>query len=170
MDFYFEEHEPERYRRLTRRVGVAMAVLLIIISLVFTQLLNTWYSGGGWLNVLAVALGLAATSLVFTLLRHNPWMEPISYSWRLKQRLSRVSGYLPALRRGLEAHDPRALAVLGFYHQGMAQLTRLDGRAMDDATELLAERQHVRLTRLELGLSELVEGLDDDDLAAFQRG
>lgn len=170
MAFYFEDHEPERYRRLTRLVGMAMAALLVMFSLIFTQLLNTWYSGGWWLNVLAVGLGLAATSLVFALLRHKAWMEPISYGWRLKQRLSRVSGYLPALRRGLEASNPKALAVLGFYHQGMAQLSTLDGRAMDDDAELLAERQRVRLARLELNLDERVEGLSDADLAAFQRG
>ncbi|MGO2131301.1 MAG: DUF3087 family protein [Halomonas sp.] len=140
MAFYFEDHEPERYRRLTRLVGMAMAAMLIVFSLIFTQL------------------------------RHKAWMEPISYSWRLKQRLSRVSGYLPALRRGLEERDPSALTVLSFYHQGMAQLTTLDGRAMDDATELLAERQQVRLARLELGLSERVEGLSDADLARFKRG
>ncbi|WP_027965882.1 DUF3087 family protein [Halomonas halocynthiae] len=170
MDFYFEDHAPERYRRLTRRVGWAMAAMLIVFSLAFTQLLNTWYSGGAWLNVLAVVLGVIVTSLVFTLLRHKAWMEPIRYGWRLKQRLSRVSGYLPALRRGLEARDPGALAVLGFYHQGMAQLSRLDGRALDDDAELLAERQRVRLARLELGFSERVDGLSDSDLSDIKRG
>lgn len=161
MAFYFEDHEPERYRRLTRLVGMAMAVMLVVFSLIFTQLLNAFFIGGWWLNVLAVGLGLAATSLIVARLRHKEWMEPISYGWRLKQRLSRVSGYLPALRRGLDTCDPEALAVLAFYHQGMAQLSVLDGRALDDDAELLAERQRVRLARLELGLSERVEGLKD---------
>jgi hypothetical protein len=170
MTFRFEDHEPERYRRLSRMVGIAMAAQLIVLSLIFTQLLNAFFEGGFWLNVLAVVLGLAATSLIVVRLRRKDWMGPISYGWRLKQRLSRVSGYLPALRRGLEANDPKALAVLGFYHQGMAQLAELDGRTMDDDAELLAERQRVRLARLELGLDARVEGLDDADLAGFQRG
>lgn len=170
MVFRFEKYAPERYRRLSRLVGMAMAAQLIVFSLIFTQLLNAYFEGGWWLNVLAVGLGLAATSLVVVRLRSHDWMGPISYGWRLKQQLSRVSGYLPALRRGLDDADPKALAALGFYHQGMAQLAELDGRTIDDDAELLAERQRVRLARLELGLDVRVEGFDDAVLAGFKRG
>ncbi|GAA0636702.1 DUF3087 family protein [Halomonas beimenensis] len=170
MSFLLESHDPDTYRRTSRRVALAMAGQLIVFGLVFTQLISSAFGSSFWLNALGVLLGLVATSLVVMALRDRPWMGPVRYGWQLKQALSRVSGYLPALRRGMEEGDERALAVLAFYHQGMAQLADLEGRTLDDDAELLAERQRVRLARQAQGLPERVDGLDDADLAAFKRG
>ncbi|WP_280546346.1 MULTISPECIES: DUF3087 family protein [unclassified Halomonas] len=170
MPFQFEDHDPEAYRRKGKLISLAMAGQLIVCGLVFSQLLQAAFDGGFWLNVLGVLLGLVATSLVFVVLRERPWMTEMRYVWQLKHRLSRVSGYLPALRRGMaEGHDT-ALAVLAFYHQGMAQLAELNGRTLDDDAELLAEREVVRAARREHGLPERVSGLDLHDLEAFRRG
>ena len=81
-----------------------------------------------------------------------------------------MSAHLPALRRGMGEGDDTALAVLAFYHQGMAQLSELEGRTLDDDAELLAEREVVRHARRENGLPERVEGLDPGDLGAFRKG
>ncbi|UYG08203.1 DUF3087 domain-containing protein [Halomonas sp. M4R1S46] len=170
MSFRFASHDPHTYRRTSRLVGLAMAGQLIVFGLVFTQLLGTAFTPSLWLNGLGVLLGLVATSLVLAVLRDRPWLGPVRYGWRLKQRLSTVSGYLPALRRGMADGDERALAVLAFYHQGMAQLGELDGRTLDDDAELLAERQALRLARQARRLPERVDGLDEADLADFKRG
>lgn len=170
MSFLLESHDPHTYRRTSRLVGLAMAGQLIVFGLVFTQLLGTAFTPSLWLNGLGVLLGLVATSLVLAVLRDRPWLGPVRYGWRLKHRLSTVSGYLPALRRGMAEGDERALAVLAFYHQGMAQLGELDGRTLDDDAELLAERQALRLARQARRLPERVDGLDEADLADFKRG
>ncbi|SFU58988.1 DUF3087 family protein [Halomonas korlensis] len=170
MPFHFEEHDPEHYRRKAKIISVAMAAQLIVFGLVFSQLLTAIFEGGFWWNVLGVLLGLVATSLVFAVLRERPWMREMRYVWQLKHHLSRVSAYLPALRRGMGEGNETALALLAFYHQGMAQLAELNGRTMDDDAELLAEREVVRKARRERGLPERVEGLDPQDLAAFRKG
>ena len=170
MPFQFEEHDPETYRRKGRLISLAMAGQLIVFGLVFVQLLQAAFDGGFWLNVLGVVLGLVATSLVFAVLRERPWMDEVRYAWQLKHHLSRVSGYLPALRRGMAEGNGTALDLLAFYHQGMAQLAELNGRTLDDDAELLAEREVVRMARREQGLAERVEGFDPHDLAAFRRG
>lgn len=170
MPFQFEDHDPETYRRKGRFISLAMAGQLIVFGLVFSQLLTTAFGSGFWLNVLGVLLGLFATSLVFAVLRERPWMTEMRYVWQLKHHLSRVSGYLPALRRAVAEDNDTALAVLAFYHQGMAQLAELNGRTLDDDAELLAERETVRLARREKGLPEQVDGFDPEDLRAFQRG
>jgi len=170
MPFQFEDHDPETYRRKGRFISLAMAGQLIVFGLVFSQLLQALFDGGFWLNVVGVLLGLVATSLVFAVLRERPWMTEMRYVWQLKHHLSRVSGYLPALRRSMEEDNDTALAVMAFYHQGMAQLAELNGRTLDDDAELLAERQKVRLARQARGLPERVEGFDPHDLAAFKRG
>ncbi|MDN3521373.1 DUF3087 family protein [Halomonas ramblicola] len=169
MPFQFEAHDPATYRRKARFISLAMAGQLIVFGLVFAQLLQLAFDGGFWLNVLGVLLGLLATSLVFAVLRERPWMAEVRYAWQLKHQLSRVSGYLPALRRAMEEGNDTALGVLAFYHQGMAQLAELNGRTLDDDAERLAERTRVRLARQERGLPERVEGFDPEDLAAFRR-
>ncbi|MDT8880016.1 DUF3087 family protein [Halomonas saccharevitans] len=170
MTFRFEHHDPATYRRLSRLTGLAMAGQLIVFGLLFSQLLVAAFGGSLWINALGVLLGLAATSLVFAVLRQRPWMAGIRYVWRLKHHLARVSAYLPALRRGMGEGDEAALAVLAFYHQGMAQLSELEGRTLDDDAELLAEREVVRHARRERGLSERVEGFELEDLSAFRKG
>lgn len=170
MTFHLAHHDPATYRRLSRLVGLAMAGQLIVFGLLFSQLLIAAFGASFWLNALGVLLGLAATSLVFAVLRQRPWMSGIRYVWRLKHHLARVSAYLPALRRGMGEGDDTALAVLAFYHQGMAQLSELEGRTLDDDAELLAEREVVRHARRERGLPDRVEGLDPGDLGAFRKG
>lgn len=170
MPFHFEEHDPEAYRRKGRLISLAMAAQLIVFGLVFAQLLQVAFDGGFWFNVLGVALGLVATSLVFAVVRERPWMTEVRYVWQLKHHLSRVSGYLPALRRGADEGNEAALDLLAFYHQGMLQLAELNGRTLDDDAEAVAERLKVRQAREERGLPQHVEGLDPHDLAAFKRG
>ena len=170
MTFHLAHYDPATYRRLSRLVGLAMAGQLIVFGLLFSQLLIAAFGASFWLNALGVLLGLAATSLVFAVLRQRPWMSGIRYVWRLKHHLARVSAYLPALRRGMGEGDDTALAVLAFYHQGMAQLSELEGRTLDDDAELLAEREVVRHARRERGLPDRVEGLDPEDLGAFRKG
>jgi hypothetical protein len=170
MPFTFEHHDPETYRRKARLISVAMAGQLVVFGLVFSQLLTTLFGSSFWLNALGVLLGLIATSLVFAVLRERPWMTEMRYVWQLKHYLSRVSSYLPALRREVEQGNDVALHLLTFYHQGMAQLAELNGRTLDDDEELLAERMKLRQLRAEKGLPERVDGFDPDDLAAFKRG
>jgi hypothetical protein len=170
MSFRFEAHDPETYRRKARLISLAMAGQLIVFGMVFAQLLQAAFDGGFWLNVVGVLLGLLATSLTFAVLRERPWMNELRYVWQLKHHLSRVSGYLPGLRQAAEAGNETALAILAFYHQGMAQLAELNGRTLDDDAELIAERQKIRRVRDERGLPERVEGFDPHDLAAFKRG
>lgn len=168
--FRFEAQDPERYRRTSRRVGLAMAAQLLVFGLLFSQLLVRVLGSGIWVNALGVALGVVATGLIFAWLRGQPWMGEVRYVWRLKQQLSRLSAHLPALRRGLADDDPRALDALAFYHQGMTQLAELEGRTLDDDAEALAERLEVRRRRAACHLPERVDGFEPRDLEAFRRG
>lgn len=170
MLFHFETHDPESYRRKARLISIAMAAQLIVLGLLFSQLLTRAFGSSLWLNALGVLLGLLATSLVFAVLKERAWMREMRYVWRLKHHLSRISGYLPALRRGVEEHNHVALHVLGFYHQGMHQLADLNGRTLDDDQELIVERLKIRQQREQLGLPVEVDGYDSEDLAAFKRG
>lgn len=169
MPFTFEDHDPETYRRKARIISVAMAGQLIVFGLVFAQLLTTAFGSSLWLNALGVFLGLMATSLVFAVLRERPWMAEMRYVWQLKHHLSRVSSYLGTLRGAVEEGNDVALHLLTFYHQGMAQLAELNGRTLDDDSELMAERRHLRQLRRDKGLPPQVDGFDPEDLRAFRK-
>ncbi|MEC9482263.1 MAG: DUF3087 family protein, partial [Halomonas sp.] len=98
-----------------------------------------------------------------------PWMRDQRYAWELKRQLTRIGAYLPKLRQaGLERHDPQALDLLAFYHQGMQQLADLSGRTFDDDSENLAERLRVRQTREAQALPDIIDSLDLKTLEAFR--
>lgn len=170
MTFRLESHDPQTYRRKARLISLAMAAQFIVFGLLFAQLLTATFGSSLWLNALGVLLGLLATSLVFAVLRERPWMAEVRYVWQLKQHLSQVSGYLPALRRAVKEDNANALGVLAFYHQGMQQLAELNDRTPDDDAVRLAERLEVRQKREEKGLPVEVEGFDPEDLRAFRKG
>ncbi len=161
LDFRFEAHDPEAYRRQSRRASIAMAALFLVLGLCFSQLLTWAFGSSVWLNALGVLLGLLITSGLIAVLKERPFMAQVRYGWRLKQSLSRVSAHLPALRRALADDDPAALEVLSFYYQGIAELSHLDGRSLDDDGERLAERLAIQQRRREAGLPERVPGFDE---------
>lgn len=170
MVFNLEHHDPEAYRRKARVISFAMAGQLIIFGLLFSMLLTSTFGSSLWLNVLGVVLGLLATSALFAVLRERPWMAEVRYVWQLKHQLSQVSGYLAPLRREFEENNRTALDLLTFYHQGMAQLAELNGRAANSDPERLAEKNQLKIKREEQGLPPQVESVDTQDLQAFKRG
>ncbi|GHB06567.1 DUF3087 family protein [Modicisalibacter luteus] len=169
MRFRFETHDPAQYRRKAKFMAVIVAGQFIIFGLLFSQLLTSRFGSSLGMNALGVLLGLLATSVVVAVLRDRPGMRDQRYAWELKRQLSRVSAHLPALRQaGLEQHDPQALDLLAFYHQGMQQLADLNGRTFDDDSERLAERLRVRQAREECQLPEEVDDVDLKTLEAFR--
>lgn len=160
MEFRFEAHDPATYRRRSRRVAIAMAAQFLVLGLAFSQFLTWAFGSSVWLNGLGVLLGLLVTVGLAARYKEHAFMAEARYGWRLKQALSRVSAHLPALRRALAEDDPAALDVLCFYHQGMAELSRLDARSLDDDGERLAERLAIQRRRQQAGLPERVDGLE----------
>ncbi|WP_192035428.1 DUF3087 family protein [Halomonas sp. YLGW01] len=106
MDFRFEAHDPETYRRQSRRVAIAMAALFLVLGLCFSQLLTRTLGSSVWLNALGGLLGLLVTAGLAARLKERALMAEVRYGWRLKQALSRVSAHLPTLRRGLADDEP----------------------------------------------------------------
>ncbi|MGC3872738.1 DUF3087 family protein [Halomonas sp. GXIMD04776] len=169
MNFRFEYHDPEQFRRKSRLMAIIVAAQFIVLGLLFSQLLTAKFGSSLAMNALGVLLGLLATSVVVAVLRERPWLQDQCYAWELKHHLARVSGHLSTLREaGLEGHDPRALDLLAFYHQGMQQMAELNGRTPDDDSERLAERLRVRQARESLNMPAEVSGLDPQAVKAFR--
>ncbi|WP_048306382.1 DUF3087 family protein [Halomonas sp. PR-M31] len=169
MSFRFEHHDPEQFRRKSRFMAIIVTVQFVVFGLLFSHLLTTRFGSSLAMNAAGVLLGLMATSVVVAILRRKPWLQDQCYAWELKRHLTRVSAHLSTLRKaGLENHDPAALDMLAFYHQGMEQLAELNGRTTDDDGERLAERLKLRQIRESLSMPDKVTGLDPQALKAFR--
>lgn len=169
MSFRFEYHDPEQFRRKSRFMAIIVAAQFIVLGLLFSQLLTAKFGSSLTMNALGVLLGLLITSVVVAVLRERPWLQDQRYAGELKRHLARVSAHLSTLRKaGLKDHDPSALDLLAFYHQGMQQLAELNGRTQDDDSERLAERLQVRRARESLNMPVEVDGLDPQALKAFR--
>ncbi|SHE63684.1 Protein of unknown function [Modicisalibacter ilicicola DSM 19980] len=169
MGFRFEHHDPGQFRRKSRLMAVVVTGQFIVLGVLFSQVLTARFGSSLGMNALGVLLGLLTTSVVVAVLRERPWLADQRYAWELKHHLARVSAHLSTLRdAGLERHDPRALDLLAFYHQGMQQLAELNGRTPDDDSERLAERLRVRRVRESLNMPVEVDGLDPGTLKAFR--
>ncbi|WP_227369042.1 DUF3087 family protein [Halomonas sp. M20] len=169
MSFCFEYHDPEQFRRKSRFMTIGVTAQFVVLGLVFSQLLTTRFGSSLAMNAAGVLLGLLATSAMVAILRQKPWLQDQRYAWELKRHVTRVSAHLSRLRKvGLERHDPAALDLLAFYHQGIEQLNELNGRTTDDDSERLAERLRVRKTRESLNMPAEVTGLDPQALKAFR--
>nr|WP_299243966.1 DUF3087 family protein [uncultured Halomonas sp.] len=169
MSFRFEHHDPEQFRRKSRFMAIMVTAQFAVLGLVFSQLLTARFGSSLAMNAVGVLLGLLATSAMVAILRQKPWLQDQRYAWELKHHLARVSAHLSTLRTaGLEGHDPRALDLLAFYHQGMQQLSELNGRTTDDDSERLAERLRVRKIRESLNMPAEVAGLDPQALKRFR--
>ncbi|MCS2610756.1 DUF3087 domain-containing protein [Halomonas dongshanensis] len=167
--FTFEPIDPNAYRRKARMITFALLGQLVIFGLLFAMLLASAFGPGLWPNVFGVVLGLLATSALFAVLRERPWMREVRYVGQLKQSLSHISSYLPALRRGVEEDNRSALDVLAFFYAGLDQMAELNGRTRDANSERDAERRRIDAKREELGLPARVEHFDPQDLSAFTR-
>ncbi|WP_148253297.1 DUF3087 family protein [Aidingimonas lacisalsi] len=169
MIFRLESCDAGRYRRKARIISVAMAAQMVVLGIAFSQWLAYAFGTGVWCYLLGMLFGLLATSVIFAVLIERPWLSEMRYAWQLRQRLSQIRGYLPALRQAVDDDNPTALDVLAFYHRGLEQLAVLNGRALDEGADRQAEKAVVQRRREMLGLPPDVDGFDPEDLSAFKK-
>lgn len=130
--FEIQPMSPERYRKETRTITLAILALFALLGLSSASLAVKLFGVPGgdnfrW-NLLGVVTGLAATVAIVRLKFWSmPWMAPAVYGWRLKRSLMRVTNQMHQVKAGVEAGDPTAMKLLRFYHLGITQMYQLDG-------------------------------------------
>lgn len=145
--FEIKPHNPEDYRRQTRRITLVIAAtfvgLALLLSATLVQLFGT--AGGDnfrW-NLIGVLAGLGLTiALVRFKLWALPWMAPAVYGWQLKRNLMRITNVMHHVESGVAAGAPAAMKLLRFYHLGVTQMHQLDGNTSEISQMVREIDQH----------------------------
>ena len=171
--FEIQPMSPERYRKETRTITLAILAIFVLLALTSaTVAVKMLGEPGGdnfrW-NLLGVLTGLAATVAIVRLkLWSTPWMAPAVYGWRLKRSLMRVTNQMHQVKAGVETGDPAAMKLLRFYHLGATQMFQLDGN-LTELSQMVREIDQHREAMEAQGLDIEQSRLDPSWLEAVKR-
>ncbi|PTS86644.1 DUF3087 domain-containing protein [Pseudomonas sp. HMWF032] len=154
--FEIQPFNPEHYRQQTRRSTVIIALSFVATALLLSTLTVTLFGQPDgdnfrW-NLAGVVLALLLTAAVVRrFMWSQPWMAAAAYGWQLKRSLMRITNVMHHVKAGVTAHDPQAMCLLRFYHQGLTQMHQLDGNS-SGLSEAVAEinRHLERMESLEM--------------------
>ena len=170
--FEIQPMSPERYRKETRTITLAILAIFVLLALTSaTVAVKLFGEPGGdnfrW-NLLGVLTGLAGTVAIVRLkLWSTPWMAPAVYGWRLKRSLMRVTNQMHQVKAGIEAKDPAAMKLLRFYHLGVTQMHQLDGN-LSELSQMVREIDQHREAMEAQGLDIEQSRLDPNWLEAVK--
>lgn len=171
--FEIQPMSPERYRKETRTITLAILAIFVLLGLTSaTVAVKLFGEPGGdnfrW-NLLGVLTGLAGTVAIVRLkLWSTPWMAPAVYGWRLKRSLMRVTNQMHQVKAGVETGDPAAMKLLRFYHLGATQMFQLDGN-LTELSQMVREIDQHREAMEAQGLDIEQSRLDPSWLEAVKR-
>ena len=170
--FEIQPMSPERYRKETRTITLAILAIFVLLALtsatVAVKLLGEPGGDNFRWNLLGVLAGLAGTVAIVRLkLWSTPWMAPAVYGWRLKRSLMRVTNQMHQVKAGIEAKDPAAMKLLRFYHLGVTQMHQLDGN-LSELSQMVREIDQHREAMEAQGLDIEQSRLDPNWLEAVK--
>jgi hypothetical protein len=170
--FEIQPMSPERYRKETRTITLAILAIFVLLALtsatVAVKLLGEPGGDNFRWNLLGVLAGLAGTVAIVRLkLWSTPWMAPAVYGWRLKRSLMRVTNQMHQVKTGIEAKDPAAMKLLRFYHLGVTQMHQLDGN-LSELSQMVREIDQHREAMEAQGLDIEQSRLDPNWLEAVK--
>lgn len=170
--FEIQPMSPERYRKETRTITLAILAIFVLLALtsatVAVKLLGEPGGDNFRWNLLGVLTGLAGTVAIVRLkLWSTPWMAPAVYGWRLKRSLMRVTNQMHQVKAGIEAKDPAAMKLLRFYHLGVTQMHQLDGN-LSELSQMVREIDQHREAMEAQGLDVEQSRLDPKWLEAVK--
>ena len=171
--FEIQPMSPERYRKETRTITLAILAIFVLLALtsatVAVKLLGEPGGDNFRWNLLGVLTGLAGTVAIVRLkLWPTPWMAPAVYGWRLKRSLMRVTNQMHQVKAGVQAKDPAAMKLLRFYHLGVTQMHQLDGN-LSELSQMVREIDQHREAMEAQGLDIEQNRLDPAWLESVKR-
>lgn len=154
-----------RYKKRLNWLQGSAVVLLMLSALLFSNLLVSHYGSDGsnlWLNATAVLLSVLLLSLIFAVLKHQPWMADIRYIMQLKQRLNRIYRASKAVDAAVANDQKNGLIVRYFSLHASKYLYQLE----DNTLTLEELQQQIDDLDEQIARLQLTIGLDDysDDI------
>ncbi len=164
------EIDKTRYRKHLKMVFAAIVFVMVIISLIASQLLIMFFStpeaSHFYHNLAGVIVAGVITVLGLKRLRTHPFMDEVVYVWDLKYQLNRIYRKQHKIEPLLEENNINAMIIMNFMYRGSQQLYTLDDNTITiDA--LLAKSLALDTRIKEANLTISTDDFDQSMLAEF---
>ncbi len=140
-----QEIDKARYSKHFKMVFVAVAVVLLVISLAVSTLLIAFLTDGQgshfWLNLAGVGVAGLITGSLLRHYRQHPFMFEVMYVWDLKQVLNKIYRKQKQIKAAMAEGNTDAMQIMNFSYQGSKQLYLLDNNTltMDELNKSITE-------------------------------
>ena len=144
-----------RYSKHYKIVFASIVIELIIVSLVSSALLISWFSSPDEshfiLNIVGVVVAVLLVLYAVYRFRGHPFMDEVVYVWNLKKQLNRIYRKQHKIEPLIEDNNLDAMVIMNYMYQGSKQLFELDDNTitMDD---LAIKTRHLNTQLEEKGL------------------
>ena len=122
--------DKNRYSKHYKIVFAAIAIELIVVSLVSSTLLISWFSSPDeshfTLNVVGVVVAALLALYAVYRYRKHPFMDEVVYVWKLKKQLNLIYRKQHKIEPLIEDNNVDAMVIMNYMYQGSKQLYELD--------------------------------------------
>lgn len=122
--------DKKRYRKHYKIVFAAIAIELVIVSLISSTLLISWLGSPDESHfILNLAGVVVAGLLVLFVLYHfkgHPFMDELVYVWNLKKQLNSIYRKQHKIEPLIEDNNLDAMVIMNYMYEGSKQLYELD--------------------------------------------
>jgi hypothetical protein len=122
--------DKKRYSKHYKIVFVAIAIELIVISLVSSTLLISWFGSPDESHFILNLVGVVVAALIALYAvyhyRNNPFMDEVVYVWKLKKQLNLIYRKQHKIEPLIKDNNVDAMVIMNYMYQGSKQLYELD--------------------------------------------
>ena len=150
--------DKKRYSKHYKIVFVAIAIELIVISLVSSTLLISWFGSADESHFILNLVGVVVAALIALYAvyhyRNNPFMDEVVYVWKLKKQLNLIYRKQHKIEPLIEDNNVDAMVIMNYMYQGSKQLYELDDNTITlGDLAVKARHLHTKLEEKELKLT-----------------
>ncbi|ASJ72831.1 DUF3087 family protein [Granulosicoccus antarcticus] len=143
--------DKQRYSKHYKIIFAAIVVQMMIVSIVCSSLLISWFStpeeSHFILNLIGVVLAALIAAYVIYHCRDNAFMNEVVYVWNLKKQLNRIYRKQRKIEPLIEDNNVDAMIIMNFMYKGSRQLYELDDNTI--TLDNLAAMSRLLDTRME---------------------
>ncbi|CAH0990533.1 hypothetical protein SIN8267_00625 [Sinobacterium norvegicum] len=144
-----QQIDKARYRKHLNRVIAAVIITLVVVSLVTSTTLISFFGvddGSNFrFNLAGVVSAVLVVLLILRVVRYEPYLYEVMYVWQLKKSINLINRYLRKVASAAEQGDADAMQALNYSYMASRQLYTLDDNTINmeelDAAITVLNRQ-----------------------------
>ncbi len=153
--------DKKRYSKHYKILFAVIVTELLIVSIVCSSLLISWFSTPEESHFLLNIAGVVFAALIVTYalyhFKDHPFMNEVAYVWNLKRQLDQIVRKQHKIEPLMENNNVDAMIIMNYMYKGSKQLYELDDNTI--TLDSLASRS--RLLDIRLAEQNLTVSTDD---------